>query len=60
MKRNLVTEKCKERDNSNSGNAGLADFLSEKDSRLLHRQGNRSRKQKMLHMNKRPLELLEV
>lgn len=30
MKRNLVIDKCKERGNSNSGNVGLAVFLSEK------------------------------
>lgn len=40
--------------------AVMLDFLSEKDSRLLHRQGNKSRRQKMLCMHKRPLKLLEV
>lgn len=31
LKVKLGIDKCKERGNSNSGNVGLADFLSEKD-----------------------------
>lgn len=60
LKENLSIDKCKERDNSNSGHAGLADFLSEKDTRFLHSPGNESRRQKNLCMHKRPLKLYEV
>lgn len=60
LKKNLDIDKCKERGNSNSGHVGLVDFLSEKDTRLLHSHGNESRRQKNLCMHKRPLKLCGV
>lgn len=44
MTRNLSIDKCKGR--GNSGNVGFADLLSETDSRILHREGTESRRQK--------------
>lgn len=60
LKKNLNTDKCKERGDSNSGHVGLVDFLSEKDTRFLHSHGNESRRQKILHVHKRQLKLYGV